>query len=155
MRNTVGTLRGYKNRKEEVKEMKDITILISDVEVEIADGIKTVTLWHEGYELIGTKDEVRFLDTEEAIEDLVEKAAKWLNLNITILTDVELILTQAYKVDNKIQLRFRDEDTGKIHELNFNDVGSISLNNFIERNKSRMLNIFREALEVDVVKIAF
>ena len=154
MRNTVGELSRYNKEKEEVKYMREITLIDTrDIEIiEEADGTYTVEFYYEEDLLIAVKNET---DVEEAIEYLKELALKHLYIKIDILKCAELILVQAHRKGNSIALSFRDTNSGKVYEINFDGVGFTSLTNFIERHDTRAMDMLREVLKVDIVEIAF
>lgn len=154
MRNKVVALREYNKEQEKVKYMREITLIDTrDIEIiEEADGTYTVEFYYEEDLLIAVKNEI---DVEEAIEYLKELALKYLYIKIDILTCAELILVQAQRKGNSIALSFRDTNSGKVHEINFDSVGCTSLADFIDNHEIRVFDILKGLLKVDIVKITF
>ena len=154
MRNKVVALREHNKEKEKVKYMREITLIDTrDIEIiEEADGTYTVEFYYEEDLLIAVKNET---DVEEAIEYLKELALKHLYIKIDILNCAELILVQAHRIGNSIALNFRDTNSGKAYEINFYGVVCNSLENFIERNITKVIEILKGVLKVDIVEIAF
>lgn len=152
MRHIPVALRKYEIEEEE--NMRKITLVDTrDIEIiEEADGTYTVEFYYEEDLLIAVKNEN---DVGEAIEYLKELALKHLYTKIDILTCAELILVQANRMNNSISLNFKDTNSGKTHEINFDGVDCISLADFIDNHEIRIMEILRGALQVDIVEIAF
>ena len=145
---------GRKYIKNEVKMMKKLT-LVDTRDIEIIkedDGTYTIEFYYEEDLLIAINNQI---DVEEGIERLKELARKHLYLEIDILTCAELILVQAQRKGNSIVLSFRDTNSGKVHEINFDGVGCASLADFIDNQEIRVFDILKGSLKVDIVKITF
>ncbi len=145
---------GRKYIKNEVKMMKELTLVDTrDVEIIKEDnGTYTIEFYYKEELLIAINNQV---DVEDGIESLKELARKHLYLDIDILTCAELILVQAHRKGNSIVLSFRDTNSGKVHEINFDGIGCTSLADFIDNHEIRVFDILKGSLKVDIVKITF
>lgn len=154
MRNTARQLRRCNKEKEEIKNMRELTLIDTrDIEIIKEDnGTYTVEFYYEEDLLISVKNQI---DVEEAIEDLKELALKHLNTEIYILSCAELMLVQAYRIDTTIALKFRDCNSRKMYEINFYCAVCNSLEDFIERNTIKLMEMLKEILKVDMVQISF
>ena len=145
---------GRKFINSEVKKMKELT-LVDTRDVEIIkedDGTYRIEFYYEEDLVIAINEQT---DIEEGIEKLKELARKHLYLDIDILTCVELILVKAYRSGSSIALSFRDTNSGKVYEINFDGVGCTSIADFIDNHKKRLFDMFRGSLKVDIVGITF
>lgn len=136
--------------------MNKLTVFSSDVEESLDGDNRTVSMYIKDLdEIMEVTMNQSYMTLDEGIDLLIDKLYKHNDIEVEYLTDTTLILKEAHKNDSNVSLSFIEEDTKYIYEVKFNDDTNTSLIDFIENEKTRLFSIFREALEVDVVKIMF
>ena len=156
MRNTVGALSRYNKEKEEVDNMIKVTVFSSDVEEILDEDNRTVSMYIKHLdEIVEVTMNQAYMTLDEGVQLLIDKLKKHNNIEVEYLTDTTLILKGVHKNGSEVSLRFIEEDTNYIYEVNFNDATHTSLMDFIENEEPRIFSILRDVLEVDIVKIIF
>lgn len=136
--------------------MVEINVFRTDVE-EIVDGdIRTVSMLLREYdEIVEVSMKKVYMTVDEGIEMLKDKLLSHNGIKVNIIKDAELILKEAHKNGTEVKLLFKDDYTGKLHEVNFEHAPMMSLFDFINSHRSRIESMLRHNLDVEVVKIIF
>lgn len=136
--------------------IRKVTVFSSDVE-EILDGDnRTVSMYIKDLdEIVEVTMNQAYMTLDEGIQLLIDKLRRQCDIEVEYLTDATLILKEAHKNGKNVSLSFIEEETKKIHEVNFTDAPAVSLMDFIEMHEKRLFDMFRHNLKVDVVKIMF
>lgn len=133
-----------------------ITVFSSDVE-EILDGDnRTVSMYLIALdEIVEVTMKQCYMSFDDGVKLLIDKLKRHNNIEVEYLTDTTLVLQHAHKDGSNVSLTFKDTETNKLHEVNFTGATDVSLMQFIDNHYSRLTDMFKGALNKDVIKFMF